>query len=103
MLAAATVGMSTAAFMTLSHSVIQGLAPDGIRGRVMSANTWHVQGATSAFNAVNGLLMDVSWMTAPLLLSGTGILFVVLMFASLFIGHLRALYVQGIPRETLAR
>lgn len=60
MLAAATVGMSTAAFMTLSHSIIQGLAPDGIRGRVMSANTWHVQGATSAFHAVNGLLMDVS-------------------------------------------
>jgi MFS family permease len=103
MLAAATVGMSTAAFMTLSHSVIQGLAPDGICGRVMSANTWHVQGATSAFNAVNGLLMDVAWMTAPLLLSGTGILFVVLMFASLFSGHLRALYAQGIPREMLAR
>jgi MFS family permease len=102
-LAAATVGMSTAAFMTLSHSVIQGLAPDGIRGRIMSANTWHVQGATSAFNAVNGLLMDVSWMTAPLLLSGTGILFIVFMLGSLLIGHLRTIYVQGIPREALAR
>jgi MFS family permease len=102
-LAAATVGMSTAAFMTLSHSVIQGLAPDGIRGRIMSANTWHVQGAMSAFNAVNGLLMDVSWMTASLLLSGTGILFVVLMLASLLIGHLRTIYAQGLPREVLAR
>lgn len=42
-------------------------------------------------------------MTAPLLLSGTGILFVALMLASLLIGHLRAIYAQGIPSEALAR
>jgi MFS family permease len=103
MLAAAAVGASTAAFMTLSHSVIQGLSPDGIRGRVMSANTWHVQGAMSGFNAVNGLLMDVSWMTAPLLLGGTGILFVAIMCGSLLTGHLRAVYTRGVPAEAVAR
>jgi MFS family permease len=103
MLAAATVGMSTAAFMTLSHSVIQGLAPDGIRGRVMSANTWHVQGATSGFNAVNGLLMDLPWMTAPLLLGGTGLLFVAIMLVSLLAGHLRTIYTRGVPAQALAR
>ena len=103
MLAAATVGMSTAAFMTLSHSVIQGLAPDGIRGRVMSANTWHVQGATSGFNAVNGLLMDMPWMTAPLLLGGTGMLFVAIMLGSLLAGHLRTIYTRGVPAQALAR
>jgi MFS family permease len=97
MLAAATVGMSTAAFMTLSHSVIQGLAPDAIRGRLMSANTWHVQGATSGFNAVNGLLMDMPWMTAPILLGGTGLLFVAIMLVSLLIGHLRTIYARGVP------
>jgi hypothetical protein len=89
--------------MTLSHSVIQGLSPDGIRGRVMSANTWHVQGAMSGFNAVNGLLMDVSWMTAPLLLSSTGILFVAIMAGSLLTGHLRAVYTRGVPAEAVAR
>jgi hypothetical protein len=103
MLAAATVGASTAAFMTLSHSVIQGLAPDGIRGRVMSANTWHVQGATSGFNAVNGLLMDVPWMTASILLTGTGLLFVAIMLGSLLTGQLRTIYLRGVPTEAVAR
>ena len=103
MLAVATVGASTAAFMTLSYGIIQTLAPDGIRGRVMSANTWHVQGATSGFNAINGLLMDVPWMTAPLLLRGTGILFVVVMLSSLLIVHLRSIYARGLSTGALAR
>ena len=103
MLAVATVGASTAAFMTLSHGIIQTLAPDGIRGRVMSANTWHVQGATSGFNAINGLLMDVPWMTAPLLLRGTGTLFVVIMLSSLLIVHLRSIYARGLSIGALAR
>jgi MFS family permease len=103
MLAAAAVGASTATFMTLSHSVVQGLAPDGMRGRIMSANTWHVQGATSGFNAVNGLLMDVPWMTAPILLTGTGLLFVAIMLGSLLITQLRTIYVRGVPAEAVAR
>ena len=103
MLAVAAVGASTAAFMTLSHSVIQGLAPDGMRGRIMSANTWHVQGATSGFNAVNGLLMDVPWMTAPILLTGTGLLFVAIMLGSLLIAQLRTIYIRGVPKEAVAR
>ena len=102
MLAVAAVGASTAAFMTLTHGIIQSLAPDGIRGRVMSANTWHVQGATSGFNAINGLLMDVPWMTAPILLQGTGLLFVVIMLSSLLIVHLRAIYARGLPPGALA-
>jgi hypothetical protein len=69
----------------------------------MSANTWHVQGAMAGFNAVNGLLMDVPWMTASLLLGGTGILFVVIMFGSLLTVHLRAIYVRGIPTEAVVR
>jgi hypothetical protein len=89
--------------MTLSHGVIQTLAPDGIRGRVMSANTWHVQGATSGFNAINGLLMDVPWMTAPILLQGTGILFTVIMLGSLLIVHLRSIYARGLSIGDLAR
>jgi MFS family permease len=103
MLAAALVGASTAAFMTISHGVIQTLAPDGIRGRVMSANTWHVQGAMSGFNAINGVLMDVPWMTASLLLSGMGLLFVAIMLGSLLVLHLRTIYVHGLPATALAR
>jgi MFS family permease len=103
MLAAAAVGASTAAFMTLSNGIIQLLAPDGIRGRVMSANTWHSQGTMAGFNAINGLLMDVPWMTAPLLLGGTGVLFIVVVLSSLLIIHLRTLYARGLSAEALAR
>jgi MFS family permease len=103
MLAAATVGASTAAFMTLSHSVIQGLAPDSMRGRIMSANTWHVQGAMSGFNAVNGLLMDLSWMTAPILLTGSGLLFVAIMLGSFLTVQLRTIYIRGIPTAAVTR
>ena len=103
MLAAAALGASTAAFMTLSTGIMQALAPDGIRGRVMGANTWHSQGTMAGFNAINGLLMDVPWMTAPLLLGGTGILFAVIMLSSLLIMHLRALYARGLSPEALAR
>lgn len=95
MLAAAGIGASTAAFMTLSHGMVQAMVPDGIRGRIMSANTWHVQGAMGGFNAVNGLLMDVSWMTAPRLLIGTGLIFIAIVLVSLAAGPLRSIYSRG--------
>lgn len=97
MIAAAAVGAATAGFMTLSHGMIQVIVPDGIRGRVLSANTWHVQGAMSGFNAVNGILMDIPWMSALLLLSGTGLTFVAILVASLLIVQLRTIYTRGIP------
>ena len=103
MLAATIMGASTAAFMTLSHGMIQALAPDGIRGRVMSANTWHAQGTMAGFNAINGVLMDMPWMTVPLLLSSTGFIFVAIVGGSLLVAHLRAIYAQGIPALVHAR
>jgi MFS family permease len=103
MLAATLMGASTAAFMTLSQGMIQAVAPDGIRGRVMSANTWHSQGTMAGFNAINGVLMDMPWMTVPLLLSSTGCIFVAMMFGSLLAAHLRAIYARGIPAVVHAR
>lgn len=103
MLAAAAVGASTSAFMTFSQGIVQTLAPDGMRGRVISAHTWHTQGAMGGFNAVNGLLMDVPWMTVPLLFGGTGMLFAVIMLGSVLLVPLRALYVRGLPTESLTR
>jgi len=103
LLAVAALGASTAAFMTLSQGVMQALAPDGIRGRVVSAQTWHTQGTMAGCNAINGLLMDVSWMTAPLLLGGAGLLFVLLVLGSLLTVQLRSVYTRGVPTVTLAR
>jgi MFS family permease len=96
MLAVSAVGASTAAFMTLSHGMVQAIVPDGIRGRIVSANTWHVQGAMGGFNAVNGVLMDVSWMTAPILLTATGLIFIGVVLASLLTVSLRGIYSRGI-------
>jgi MFS family permease len=103
LLAVAAVGASTAAFMTLSQGVMQALAPDGIRGRVVSAQTWHTQGTMAGFNAINGLLMDVPWMTAPLVLGGAGLLFVLLVVGSLLTVPLRSVYTRGVPTMALAR
>jgi hypothetical protein len=69
----------------------------------MGANTWHAQGTMAGFNAVNGVLMDMPWMTVPLLLSGTGCIFVAIMCGSLLAAHLRALYARGIPAIVHAR
>jgi MFS family permease len=102
MLAVAAVGASTAAFMTLCQGAVQTLAPDSLRGRVVSAQTWHTQGTMAGFNAVNGMLMDVPWMTAPLLLGGTGLLFVVIVLGSILTVHLRSVYTRGVPTLALA-
>jgi MFS family permease len=102
-LAVAAVGASTAAFMTLSQGAVQALAPDGMRGRIVSAQTWHTQGTMAGFNAVNGMLMDVPWMTAPLLLGGTGLLFVLCVLGSLLTVHLWSVYTRGVPSVALAR
>jgi MFS family permease len=96
MFAASAIGATTAAFMTLSHGMVQAIVPDGMRGRILSANTWHVQGAMGGFNAVNGVLMDLSWMTAPLLLTGTGLIFIGIVMVSLLAGPLRIIYSRGI-------
>ncbi len=102
MIAAAVMGAATAGFMTLSHGMVQAVTDDRVRGRVMSANTWHVQGAMGGFNAVNGILMDFSWMSAPLLLSSTGLIFMWVMIASVLTVPLRAIYSRGIPAEAHA-
>jgi MFS family permease len=102
MLAAAAMGAATAGFMTLSNGMVQTITPDGVRGRVISANTWHVQGAMGGFNAINGVTMDLPWVTAPLLLSGTGLAFIWIMLISLLAVPLRGIYVRGIPSQAPA-
>jgi len=57
----------------------------------------------AGFNAINGLLMDVPWMTSSLLLGITGALFVAIMLGGLLTAHLRTVYTQGVPTGALAR
>jgi MFS family permease len=100
MVAAAAIGATTAAFMTLSHGLVQSIVPDNIRGRVMGANSWHTQGTMAGFNAVNGVLMDISWMTGMVLLTGSGLIFLAVVIGSFLAVPLRAVYSRGMPIDT---
>ena len=101
-LAVAGMGASQGGFMTLSHAMIQTIAPDAIRGRLMGVYTWHIQGFMASFNLVNGSLAGISGLTAPMILGAGGVGFVVMMAFSLARIPLRQLYARGVPAEALS-
>lgn len=96
-LAAAGMGVSQGGFMTISSAMLQAVAPDGIRGRLMGVYNWHILGFMASFNLVNGTLADVTLLTAPVILGGGGLAFVIVMGFSLGRSPLRRLYAQGVP------
>ena len=59
-------------FMTLSHAMLQTIAPDAIRGRLMGVYSWHTQGFMASFNLVNGTLAGFTALTAPIILAAVG-------------------------------
>ena len=102
MMATAGMGASTAAFMALSNATIQSLVPDGVRGRIMGVNMWHIVGAMAMLNLVNGHLGDVSWISAPIILTTSGLLFAAIMAGSLLRMPLREIYLRGVPAPAYA-
>ena len=98
-LAVAGMGASQSGFMLIGGGMLQAIAPDAIRGRLMSVYTWHMLGFMASFNLINGTLANIDGITASLVLGVGGILFVATMAFS-FIRHpLRSLYGRGIPAE----
>ena len=95
-LAAAGMGISQGGFMTISSAMIQTIAPDGIRGRLMGVYNWHILGFMAGFNLVNGTLADITALTAPVILGGGGLAFVLVIVSSLGRMPLRRLYAQGV-------
>ena len=53
---AATIamGINQAGFMTISHTIIQSIVPDGVRGRVSGVYSMHVGGSMALANLANG-------------------------------------------------
>ena len=96
-LSAAAMGASQGGFMTLSHVMIQTIAPDAIRGRLMGVYSWHTQGFMASFNLVNGTLVGFTALTAPIVLAAGGVAFVIVVTLSLGRVPLRQLYAKGIP------
>ena len=101
-LSAAAMGASQGGFMTLTAGMIQLLAPDAIRGRLMSVYTWHILTFMSTFNLINGTLAEVTTLTASVILAAGGIAFLMVVGGSFARVPLRQLYGQGVPAEARA-
>ena len=97
LLATAVMGGSQAGFMTLTHTMIQSITPDAIRGRVAAVYSVHIGGMMASANLVNGGVAE--WIDAPLVLMAGGAAFVVVMLASWRGATLRRIYVRGLRAE----
>lgn len=96
-LSAAGMGFSQGGFMTMSHSMLQSIAPDEIRGRLMGVYSWHIQGFMASFNLINGMLAAFTALTASMVLASGGIGFMIIVVLSLGRLPLRQLYRRGVP------
>ncbi len=104
--ATAIMGFAQGGFMTLSHAMLQTLAPDAIRGRVLGVYTWHTTGMMASFNFVNGSLAALPIVgalpipAAPVILGVGGLAFMMVMLLSFARIPLRELYARGVPVPT---
>ena len=89
---AATVimGANQAGFMTISHTIIQSLTEDHVRGRVAGVYSVHVGGSMAVTNMANAAFADVFSAAAVLVVGG--LIFVAAVFVSLGVNPLRRLY-----------
>jgi MFS family permease len=93
--AAAIMGASQAAFMTMGQALMQALAGNEFRGRVASMNLLVLGGVMSIMNLANGALGTVFPAAAILLV--TGLLFVGVMLVSVAFATPRRVYRDGMP------
>tara|TARA_Y100001960_G_scaffold12540_1_gene11652 strand:- start:426 stop:1013 length:588 start_codon:yes stop_codon:yes gene_type:complete len=109
LLAACIMGAAQAGFMTLTHTMIQMITEDAVRGRVGAVYSVHIGAIMASMNLANGAMSDLKFLEINLigglrtlipsdtmLLSG-GLIFIVAMFASWFITTLKQIYTTGIP------
>jgi len=97
MFSAAGMGLSQGGFMALGAAILQSIAPDAIRGRLMGVYNLHITGFMASFNLVNATLADVGTLTAPLILGAGGVSFVAVVAFSFIRVPLRQLYFRGVP------
>jgi len=95
--AAALMGAAQAGFMTLTHSMIQAIVPDGLRGRVGGVYSVHVGGMMAMANLLNGTLSDT--LNAPLLLTVGGIAFILVMFVSWRVATTKRIFTHGLQMD----
>lgn len=92
------MGASQSGYMTLTHTMIQTIVPDSVRGRIGGVYSLHIGGTMALVNLFNGTMADS--ISAPLLLIASGIAFVVMMLVSMQYVTLRQIYTQGLQADT---
>ena len=107
--AAILMGAAQAGYMTLTHTMIQLVTEDNVRGRVGAVYSVHIGGIMASMNLANGALAEISFlelsfwdgvrnvMPADTMLTAGGLLFVFSVFASWSLATLRTIYQTGIP------
>ena len=100
MLSAAGMGAAQAGFMTLTHTMIQAITPDHVRGRVGAVYSVHIGGMMATANLVNGGLADA--VNASMLLLVGGAAFVVVMLVGWQRATLRRIFISGLRAEPVA-
>jgi|TARA_B110000116_G_C16781147_1_gene558403 MFS family permease len=90
MIAAIFMGASGAGFMTITHTIMQMYTPDEVRGRVSGVYQMHIGVAMASANWINGELSD--YFTAPNVMIVGGVIFIIVVLASLTTRFLRQLY-----------
>ena len=111
---AAFLGVSSAAFMTLTHTMIQTIVPDGVRGRVGAIYSVHIGGMMASMNFINAWFADklveipvfsnlfggalADYLGAPLVLIVTGLAFALIVLISWLSLNIRTIYRGGVAR-----
>ena len=100
-IAAVLMGLGTSGFMTVTHTVIQTVTPDEIRGRVSSAYSMHIGGSMAFANLLYGRLADFWSAGAVMAVAGAAFTLVVVgtVIAS---GFWRDIYFRGTARPVAA-
>ena len=101
MIAAVLMGLGTAGFMTITHTIIQSVVPDEIRGRVASVYSMHVGGSMAFANLLYGRLADSY--SAGYVMASVGAAFTLVVLGT-FIGSgfWRGIYLRGEARPVAA-
>ena len=89
-LATVFIGATQAGFMTISHTIIQTLVDDEVRGRVAGVYSVHIGGSMAVTNMINAAISDV--FTAPIVMVVGGLLFLAAIILSFGSGALRRIY-----------
>ncbi len=100
-IAAVLMGLGTSGFMTITHTVIQSVVPDEIRGRVSSAYSMHIGGSMAFANLLYGGLADV-WPAGNIMAVAGAAFTLVVVGTVIGSGFWRDIYFRGTARPVAA-